>query len=69
MITALKLQVEFTQDQLDKIERDDWMRAGGECICPECGKEYRRHPYGMLGDSYENAFYLTILCDGTLVKL
>ena len=39
------------------------IRAGGECICTTCGKDYDHHPtlYGH--------HWVTVLCDGLLVKL
>lgn len=40
-----------------------WHRAGGGCICTDCGKEYNDHP-AVLG-----ALWLTRLCDDSFVKL
>lgn len=47
---------------IKRIISDDWCRAGGECIC-KCGAEYNRHK------NVEGYDWLTILCDGSLVKL
>lgn len=44
-------------------EAPDWYRAGGECVCKDCGKLYYDHP-AVLG-----ALWLTRLCDNTMVKL
>lgn len=48
----------------EKVNNGEWQRAGGECTCLVCKKEYIRH--GNL--SYE-FYWLTELCDGFLVKL
>lgn len=44
------------------ILRVDFDRAGRDVVC-ECGKKYRDHP----ADADYN--FLTVLCDGSLVKL
>lgn len=41
----------------------DFRRASGAAICSHCGFAYRHHPRA---DPHS---YLTILCDGTAVKL
>lgn len=47
---------------LDKmIERGYWRRVSGECVCKTCRRLYYDHR------SYDGV--LTLLCDGTLVKL
>jgi hypothetical protein len=48
----------------EKVDSGEWHRAGGECICHVCKKEYKRH----LNLEYEFG-WLTELCDGELVKL
>ncbi|WP_315782422.1 hypothetical protein [Bradyrhizobium sp. SZCCHNPS1003] len=53
-----------TPEQLAKIDAGDWQRAGGGCVCETCGKLYYDHPYFA-----EPSEFLTILCDGDLVKL
>jgi len=45
-----------------KIDDGDWLRAGGECVCQACGKEYRVHP-PVVG-----AIWLLRLCGGGLIK-
>lgn len=45
---------------LGRLDRD---RAGGDCICPDCGRKYYDHP-----QEQEHAF-LNLLCDGSVVKL
>lgn len=48
-----------------------WARAGGDCLCHTCGKPYRKHEPARrtsLLDSRGEPF-LTLLCDGRLVKL
>lgn len=37
-------------------------RAGGDVVCPSCGLEYYDHPKGSME-------FLTLLCNGTQVKL
>lgn len=46
----------------ERIGNGDWYRAAGDCIC-SCGKHYSRH------QNVEGAEWLTILCNGHLVKL
>lgn len=41
---------------------DDWFRAGGGCICDDCGLSYIEHPVCSDG-------LLHVLCDGSQVKL
>lgn len=53
-----------TLDQKLKADRHEWHRAGGNCVCAICGEIYYKHPY--FSEPYE---WLTLLCDGTLVKL
>jgi hypothetical protein len=38
-------------------------RASQHCLCQQCGQPYGRHP------DHPEAPYLTLLCDGTAVKL
>lgn len=45
-----------------KVDEGDWYRAAGDCLCP-CGKEYSRHK------NIPGFEWLTILCNGHLVKL
>ena len=53
----------LTPEDAERIEEGDWMRAGGECLCGICGKQFNDHG-PVLG-----ALWLTRLCDGELVKL
>jgi hypothetical protein len=53
-----------TEAQCDQIEAGDWHRASGQCVCDVCGKLYYDHPY--FAEPYE---FLTILCNGDIVKL
>lgn len=62
----------MTKEEIDKEidkEIENWQRAGGECICPICGKTYLQHPYSEDVLMYWTEFYLNKLCDGTYVKL
>jgi hypothetical protein len=43
-------------------ENVEVIRAGGECICTTCGKDYDHHPR-LPGHNW-----VTVLCDGGLVK-
>ncbi len=38
-------------------------RAGGDCVCLDCGRKYYDHP------QFPPARFLNQLCDGSLVKL
>ena len=42
------------------IDRD---RAGGDVLCPDCGQKYYDHT------PCPGAEWLTVLCDGSVVKL
>src|SRR3990172_8825365 len=44
-------------------------RAGGDCICHQCGQTYLEHPLADEYRSWEDEPYLNRLCDGRLVKL
>lgn len=55
----------LTPEQIDKINKDQFIRAGGDCICKVCGKLYKQH----LELEITEYFHLTELCDKTLVKL
>jgi hypothetical protein len=43
-------------------------RAGGECVCADCGRPYRKHPYTEDRD-WQGTPFLNRLCDGRVVKL
>lgn len=46
-----------------------FIRAGAGMICPECGKEYRKHPNAKEHLDWQGHPYLRRLCNGKLVKL
>lgn len=46
----------------DRLARADFVRAAGDCLCP-CGEPYRVHGADPVDE------FLTVLCDGTRVKL
>jgi hypothetical protein len=46
----------------------EFYRAGGDCICPQCNKEYRKHPHSE-HLAYDGYPWLRRLCNGDLVKL
>jgi hypothetical protein len=56
-------------DQED--DRQDFVRASGDCVCEICGKDYYHHPEADEPQylSYDGTPFLHRLCDGTLVKL
>lgn len=56
---------ELSKEQLDKIDNDEWFRAGGECECPICGKLYKQHQCYEFSDM----FHLNLICTGDFVKL
>ncbi len=69
-IAALRCRVADLEGELKrrKIDVDDFRRADQNCICSECGKAYRDHPYGgAIG--YERSLFCHRLCNGDLVKL
>jgi len=49
--------------ETDEDECPDFIRAGGGVVCRTCGKEYYDHP------QHAKFPFLTVLCDGTVVKL
>ena len=56
-------------------EQEVWrrmMRTDQNCICEECGKKHREHPFidDVLDDpDLRPQPFLHLLCDGTLAKL
>ncbi len=45
-------------------EKRQYLRtADGECICTDCNRQYRKHPYAYPQD------WLRVLCNGTLAHL
>jgi len=49
---------------------EDFIRAGGDVICPDCGQPYKKHPYSYAeADLFQGHPYLNVLCNGTKVKL
>ena len=61
----LKARIRALGARLAEIDRGDlpFVRAGGDVECPDCGLSYRHHP------EHPYHTFLTILCDGKLVKL
>lgn len=55
--------VAHTVGKLTDTLRKTFYRAGGDCLCMDCGEDYRHHPM----DEVEK--HLTVLCDGRRVKL
>lgn len=58
---------ELREKQMSNIARHipcpDFMRAGGEVVCEECGAQYYDHPEAV---PYK---WLHVLCNGKFVKL
>jgi hypothetical protein len=45
-------------------------RAGGDVVCPTCGKTYYKHPqYLPSGKTNDGVPWLVEICNGNLVKL
>ena len=64
LITSIRDVTHPLTDEIrDAITDGQWFRAGGDCDCKVCGQLYSRHK-NIAGETW-----LTILCDGTLVKL
>ena len=57
---SARLDAEQTDDNCPP---GDFFRASGDCPCPVCGLPYWQHPRAR------PHHYLTVLCDGTVVKL
>ncbi len=53
----------------ERIKIPEYIRASGDCVCKLCGKEYWRHSFDLNHFDWDGFPYLTVLCDGTLVKL
>lgn len=53
---------------LPKASGEDY-RAGGDCLCEICGKEYRKHQFDFYELSYTGEPFLHVLCNGDRVKL
>jgi hypothetical protein len=54
----LKLKEKDIQEEVD-----NFFRASGDCICPECGMEYRDHP------RVDTMDWLVVTCEWKVVKL
>jgi hypothetical protein len=52
-----------TQEDLKKIEDNDYLRASGECECNICNQKYKNH-LTLVGYKW-----LVKLCTGELIKL
>ncbi len=63
---GMLVHADLTEDEIDiKMRRTDQ-----NCICEECGKTHREHPY--IDDTLswlDGRPYLHLLCDGILAKL
>ncbi len=53
----------ITEDEYPKFRR-----AGGACICHDCGLPYERHESSEHLD-FDDRPWLRVLCNGELVKL
>ena len=72
--TAVKLEEQARFNLHRSISRHlfslhEVIRASGDVVCPDCSKEYRKHPYDMEDLSYDGTPFIHILCDGRRVKL
>lgn len=47
----------------------EFVRAGGDCICTQCSRDYYSHPLAEEWTDQDGNPYLNRLCDGRLVKL
>jgi len=47
----------------------EFIRAGGDCVCDECGKLYYDHPMDYENLDFNGGPFLHILCSGERVKL
>lgn len=52
-----------TDEILKKIDAGIWFRADGDCLCPSCCEPYKKHK------NIESNEWITVLCNGELVKL
>lgn len=59
-----QMQTRALAARLAKIKDDPvFTRAGGDVICSLCGFDYYSHPHHPV------CLYLTVLCDGSVMKL
>jgi hypothetical protein len=56
-------------DFLPRSRPEDMVRAGGDCVCAQCGEPYRRHAHDPYESDASGEPWLTVLCDGRRVKL
>ena len=47
----------------------DCDRADGSCLCPACKRPFSEHPGDVSRMAQDGSLFLTVLCDGTRVKL
>lgn len=57
-----EIAMRFFADQVERPE-PEFVRASGLCVCQTCWKLYYNHP------RHHEWRFLTVLCDGKLVKL
>jgi hypothetical protein len=58
-----------SSDFLPRAGLANFTRASGACVCSQCGQRYDRHPHDPYEIDANGARWLTLLCDGTRVKL
>lgn len=58
-----------SRNKANDYEQPDFCRASGDCLCPDCGKEYWHHPQAKEFLSWDGYPFLHRLCNGKLVKL
>jgi predicted chitinase len=63
IIAKLNAAAESLRARIQRMAHPEAPRAGGDVTCERCGLPYRDHP----SDPVES--FLTVLCDGSLVKL
>ena len=55
--------------EINDYEDLEFVRAGGDVICGDCGKKYYDHPLDREVLSYDGYPFLNIRCDGVRLKL
>ena len=65
---GMLIHLGVTEEEIDR----RMMRTSGDCICEQCGKEHRKHPFiddVLTNIEFRPQPFLHLLCDGTLAKL
>lgn len=62
-------RMEAAKQSILRLAGQDVVRVSGDCVCPECGRQYREHPHDTRQLAWDGQPFLRIACDGRRLKL